>query len=88
MHKVRPIQQCVPLFDVDSSMEFFDPSLDEAKKSAKGKNRFQIKNSNSIAAEKKKQKLRTSNSYNNSNSNNNKHTKWRGENLQVKKMLN
>lgn len=32
MHKVRPTQQCVPLFDGDSSMEFFDPSLDEAKK--------------------------------------------------------
>lgn len=56
MHKVRPTQQCVPLFDGDSSMEFFDPSLDEAKKSAKGKNRFQIKNSNSIAAEKKETK--------------------------------
>lgn len=85
MHKVRPTQQCVPLFDGDSSMEFFDPSLDEAKKVPKEKIVFRLKTQIVSLQKKKKQKLRTSNSY---NSNNNKHTKWRGENLQVKKMLN
>lgn len=43
MHKVRPTQQCVPLFDGDSSMEFFDPSLDEAKKVPKEKIVFRLK---------------------------------------------